>query len=191
MKVRRALAALTGLLALWAGGFCWFGLTLPRGAGLDEGVEVDGIVVFTGSPGRIDAGLAILAEGRGRRLLVSGVDPDLAIGTIRAAIHADDRLFDCCIELGRAALDTEGNAAEAVAWARAGGYRSLALVTSDWHVRRSMIEVSRHDHRLAVHPVAVPSGVRAGRLFLEYHKFLFAALRALVVPARTLDPVAE
>lgn len=191
MKARRAIAGLLGVLALWAGGFLWFALALPRGAGLGEGAEVGGIVVFTGSPGRIDAGLAILAEGRGRRLLVSGVDPTLSTATIRAAIRADDRLFDCCIELGRAALDTEGNAAEAVAWARAGGFESLALVTSDWHVRRSMLEISRHDHRLVVHPVAVPSGARAGRLFLEYHKYLFAALRAFLLPAPAFEPVTE
>lgn len=188
---RRLVLVLLALVAIWAGGFLWFSLGLPRETALPDEVNVDGIVVFTGSPGRIDAGLAILAAGRGRRLLVSGVDPDLATATIRAAIAADDLVFDCCIELGRAALDTEGNAAEAVAWAQAAGFSSLALVTSDWHVRRSMLEISRLDHHLGIHAVAVPSGAPAGRLFLEYNKFLLAALRALLLPPHALAGPSE
>ncbi len=66
--IRRLFAT---LVLLWALGFALFAVSLPGPAG-DE--TTDGIVVLTGGPGRVQRGLKLLAAGRARRMLVSGVD---------------------------------------------------------------------------------------------------------------------
>ena len=42
--------------------------------------------------------------------------------------------------LGREADNTHGNARETAGWMRGEGYRSLRLVTSWYHMRRSLLE---------------------------------------------------
>ncbi|MFQ5346885.1 MAG: YdcF family protein [Rhodothalassiaceae bacterium] len=164
---------------LWLAGLVWFVATEPDLPLLPADGRVDAVVVLTGSAGRIAAGLEVLKSGRARRMLVSGVDPELPLSALRPAIPADEDLFRCCIDLGRAARNTEGNAAEAVAWARAHGHRSLAVVTADWHMRRSLLEFARHPDAPRLYAIPVAGDAGLARLFLEYNKYLVAALRRL------------
>jgi uncharacterized SAM-binding protein YcdF (DUF218 family) len=88
--------------------------------------------------------------------------------------------MDCCIELGFSALDTRGNARETAEWIRSGGYRSLRLVTSDWHMRRSRNELEQVlPEDVAVVADAVPTEPSLRILFLEYHKWLASRLANL------------
>lgn len=102
--------------------------------------RADGIVVLTGGADRIPSGLTLLAEGRAQRMLISGVNPKIA----DAALARDSKTFatlkDCCIDLGREAADTVGNALEARKWVESNGYRSLVVVTSAYHMPRSIAE---------------------------------------------------
>jgi len=175
---RGLLVGLTALAAVWLAGFVWFLLAVPDARTNARERGVDGVVVLTGSAGRVRAGIAALEAGMADRLLVSGVDPDLDSGVLRPAITDDADLFECCIDLGRAALDTEGNAAEAISWARAHEMRRLAVVTAKWHMRRSLVEFSRQDHGLTIYPMPVASKAGPGRLVLEYCKYLAALARA-------------
>lgn len=180
--LRAAAAKATHLLWLlplgWAAGLAWFAATLPAFKAVPPGMHVEGIVVLTGSPGRIRTGVDALKAGIGDRLLISGVNPELAGDVIRSALPADARLQACCIDLGRAARDTEGNAAEAVRWAQAHGFDSLAVVTSDWHMRRSLLEFDRLDHDLSIYPVPVQGEAGWPHLAKEYSKYLIARARA-------------
>lgn len=170
-------AVSAGLLALWLGGLVWFANRLPEPVTAAPEMRVDGIVVLTGGNGRIQAGLASLKAGTGKRLLISGVNRDLATETIRRAIGGDDSLFDCCIDLGREALDTGGNADETATWAALHGYRTLQVVTAANHMPRSLVEFHRRmpDLDLVPHPVA--DEARPSRLAVEYTKYLAALLR--------------
>lgn len=172
----KVLAVLAGF---WTVGFIWFVIDIP-----DQHIEVlergvDGVVVFTGSPGRVESGLNVLQAELADRLLISGVDPELAPEVLRNAITRNDELFECCIDLGRAALDTEGNARELVAWAEKHGFRRIGLVTADWHIRRSLVEIARHPHELEIVALPVPTDPGLGRLFVSYNKYLAALARAV------------
>jgi uncharacterized SAM-binding protein YcdF (DUF218 family) len=86
----------------------------------------------------------------------------------------------CCVALGFAALDTRGNALETANWIASGHYRSLRLVTSDWHMRRSAGEIDEVlPANVRVVEDAVPARPSLWTLFLEYHKLLASWLGRL------------
>lgn len=160
------------LLALaWTLGFGWFMLTLPGPA---DARHTDAIVVLTGGAGRIDRGLDLLKARAARRLLVTGVGT--AVRPIDLALHnrASPALFACCVDLGHEAVDTRSNAEETSAWLRAHGYKSVRLVTSDWHLRRAKMELEAALGRSGVVVLGdgVPGHPKAPLLLAEYNKFL-------------------
>ena len=110
--------------------------------------------------------------GKAKRLLVSGVATGLRkIDLIEANGHA--AAITCCVDLGREAVDTRSNAEETARWVREHRYRSLRLVTSDWHMARARMELGAALDR---NVVIVRDGVRVeqrlGPLVNEYNKLI-------------------
>lgn len=198
-KTRRTLKALawllgalgmTTLLAVGAG-FVWFIGHLPR----EESAvlrDADGIVVLTGRASRIGDAIELLAARRGQRLLISGVYPRTTAAAI-ARLKPEHRLWvACCVDLDHTAVNTAGNAVQTRKWARQHGFRSLIVVTSDYHMPRALAEIAHQlpDVELIAFPI-MPERARgdshgetweeafaAGRLlFVEYLKYLRTILR--------------
>ena len=83
------------------------------------------------------------------------------------------RRFDCCVDLGSESVDTRSNSEEAKRWLDRRKYKSLRLVTSDWHERRAMYEFNRQlGGGYTVIPDAVRTEPRFMTLFAEYNKYL-------------------
>lgn len=164
------------VLLLWALGFALFMVTLPQPA--PDTLATDAVVVPTGAKGRIERGLDVVAAGHARRMLVTGTAPGVTRGSL-ARVYGRPRLLACCVDLDPEAVDTRSNAAEIGRWVRRHGYRSIRLVTSDWHVRRAHMELG-HALGRDVRVVAdgVPSEITLTQLLNEYHKLL---LRRLVL----------
>ncbi|MDD7909475.1 MULTISPECIES: YdcF family protein [Pseudovibrio] len=101
----------------------------------------DGIVVFTGGRERISKSLSLLAEGKAKRLLISGVHPDTTVEQISLMTEQKLALFRCCVDLDRKALNTIGNASETANWAHENGFASLVVVTSAYHMPRALAEL--------------------------------------------------
>lgn len=172
-----------GLLVIaWALGFIWFAAALPQPAEQDgPPAKTDAIVVPTGSGGRIARGLEMLRLGAAREMLVTGVDPQVRPAEFQEEYGVSDRLMDCCVELGFSALDTRGNARETTEWMAERQYNSLRLVTADWHMRRTQLELMEQlPADIMVVRDAVRSEVTLWTLFLEYHKFVIVWLTQLV-----------
>lgn len=160
-----------GLVALaWALGFALFMLLLPPPL---EGSTTDAIVVPTGGPGRIDRGLQLLRDHQAGRMLVTGVAPGVRPIDLALTYRASPRLFACCIDLGTDAVDTRSNAEETAQWVKQHDYRSVRLVTSDWHVARARMELGA---ALGSHVLILGDGVpgtpRLGTLVNEYNKLI-------------------
>ena len=192
-RLRRAEWLIGVLLLLWLGGFAWF-VGSSYWVKVDRASPADAIVVLTGGKQRLETGLELLAEGKAGKLFVSGVNPAVDRDTLLRALGPSARREECCIVLGHTADNTIGNAVETAAWMYQEGYRSLRLVTSWYHMHRSLLEFNRAmpGVRVVPHPVFArdgePEGWRgwlaAGHIvFAEYHKFLVAWLLHLAVGA--------
>jgi uncharacterized SAM-binding protein YcdF (DUF218 family) len=140
--MRRLLGAAAAALLLWLGGLAWF-VTASLSAGGDRSVATDAIVVLTGGRLRLETGLDLLGAGKAQKLFISGVNPRVdRVELLRVVTSLRD--FDTGrVILGHAADNTLGNARETAAWMRREGYRSLRLVTSWHHMRRSVLEFER------------------------------------------------
>ena len=104
--------------------------------------NADGIVVLTGGPSRIADGIDLLIAGHGRRLLITGVYPTTSPAEIARLAPQAERFFSCCIDLDHEANHTLGNAIETRRWAERNGYRSLIVVTANFHMPRAMAELA-------------------------------------------------
>jgi len=115
-RMGRSLIAICALAALvLAGGFGWFLWSLPG----DEIVlqrDADGIVVLAGGPSRITDAIELLAAGRGKRLLISGVNRATTSAEISRLNPEYGRIVSCCVDFDRS-LNTLGNAIETKRWA--------------------------------------------------------------------------
>lgn len=150
--------------------------------------RADGIVVLTGTDQRIVEGARLLREGRAARMLVSGVNRRTSREDVHRISGLDDARFACCVDLGYEARDTAGNAEEARRWAQARGFRSLLVVTSNYHMPRSLLvfRIAMPGASFVPHPVPTkvmrPTPwwlhVTTTRVLLaEYLKFLPTAAR--------------
>lgn len=174
------LRAAAMLVIAYALGFLWFAAALPQPT---ADSLTDAVVVPTGGPGRIDRGLDLLAKGQAREMLVTGVDREVKPGEFAAEYEVSRRTMECCVTLGFAAVDTRSNAAETAEWVKERRYKSLRLVTTDWHMRRAAGELGRTlPAGVTIVRDAVPSRPRLRILFLEYNKLLASAL-ARIIPA--------
>lgn len=154
----------------YALGFCAFLFAMGRP---DDKTRTDAIVVVTGGPGRIDRGLDLLAEGRGRRMLVSGVDPSVRPRELAAQHPGSRRWFDCCVDLGQEAIDTRSNGEETADWVRERGYTSVRLVTADWHMPRARMELANAlGDDIAIYGDRVATMPSIAVLFSEYNKLV-------------------
>ena len=182
----RLLAILLALLLVggWSAGFGVFAWNATRAPGPPP--QADGIVVLTGGAARLEAGLSLLAAGRGQLMLISGVRSSLDLdGMMRASgLHLPQgRGLAERITLGHVATSTVGNAAETAAWARAHGLHSLIVVTAGYHMQRALAEIAAAlpDAMLHPYPVLPPALLRPGSLGTlrllasEYDKWLLVA----------------
>lgn len=166
------------ILLVWMLGFAWFALFLPQPLGP---WRTDAIVVFTGGPNRIDRAFDLLVDGQARRMMISGVAPDVRAADLAAEYDRPIALIDCCVALGREAVDTRGNGQEVARWIERRGYRSVRLVTTDWHMRRARFELERSlPGDVSVIADAVPSRPSLATLWLEYNKLILRWLGALI-----------
>jgi len=196
--LRRRLARLAGaflvLFLIWLGGLIYFTALIPDSVA-DPTTATDGIVVLTGGSDRLREGLQLLADGKAKRLLISGVYRDASLTDLlqtgEAPAGLSQQMIACCIAIGYRAGNTLGNATEAAEWAAANDLHSLRLVTADYHMPRSLLEFSHAlpGALILPHPV-FPEEVKRERWWLwpgtaslvvsEYHKYLAALVRSWI-----------
>jgi uncharacterized SAM-binding protein YcdF (DUF218 family) len=187
-RLRGAMVAAIAFVFVGAAtGFVAF-LSQLRGAEVAPDRRADGIVVLTGGSSRVSDAMELLAAGYGRRLLISGVHPTSTASDISRTLPESQAFMTCCVDLDRTALSTRGNALEARRWAQERGFRSLVVVTSNYHMPRALVEFSHAMPETALIPFAVvgdkwreepwwtsPSTLRL--LLSEYVKYIAAELR--------------
>lgn len=182
-----ALILLLGALGLWGWGLNRFADSIPRSVA-DAQRKTDAIIVLTGGTLRLETGFELLSRQTAEKLLVSGVDKSVPIDEILKLTGLTPEDVECCVTLGYMAEDTGSNASESASWIRANHIASIRLVTSGYHMPRSLLEFrdAMPDLEIVPHPV-FPEHVMidewwrrpgtAGLVVGEYNKYLLAALR--------------
>lgn len=164
--------AIAGVLIV--AGFVLFANAIERDTGVPQAAH--GIVALTGGKDRIGEAVRLLADGQAKRLLITGVNPSTKARDLEKKVPRGPEFFACCVDLDHAALDTIGNAAETKSWAAKHGFNSLIVVTSAYHMPRTLIEFARAmpDVHLVPHPVV-------SRNFQIEHWWSHAGTRRLLV----------
>jgi len=197
-RLRAAVVAVLAMVFVGAAiGFIGF-LSQLRGAEIRPDRNADGIVVLTGGSSRVSDAMELLAGGYGKRLLISGVHPTNAASDISRSLPDNSppdnslpdnqTLLSCCVDLDRSAVNTRSNAAETRRWAHDRGFKSLIVVTSNYHMPRAIVELSHAMPDIALIPFAVvgdkwrdepwwTSGATLRLLLSEYAKYVAAEVR--------------
>ena len=198
-------ATVIGVLALGfvgAGlGFIAF-LAQLRGSEERPARNADGIVVLTGGSSRVVDAMELLAAGYGKRLLISGVHPTNDVHDISRTLPDNHKLLNCCVDLDRSAVNTRSNAAETRRWAIERGFRSLIVVTSNYHMPRAIVELSHAMPDVKLIPFAVigdrwrdepwwTSGATLRLLLTEYVKFVAAEVRVRLAALGLVSEIAD
>ncbi len=177
---------------VWLLGLGWFIEQIPDTPS-PVAVEADAIVVLTGGAGRLEYGMELLAEGRGGKLFISGVGKGTTIAELlqRAPEAAKGRIAEQSVAVGHQAENTIGNAAETLLWLRKEKFHSILLVTSSYHMLRSIAELQEVAPGITIIPAPVFADdfahhwweTREGRSLIlsEYHKFLASKFRHWLV----------
>jgi uncharacterized SAM-binding protein YcdF (DUF218 family) len=167
-------------------GFLWFVRHVPAEE-VSLTRDADGIVALTGGASRIADAIELLASGRGKRLLISGAYRATNSNEISRLNPEFERWVRCCVDFDRS-LNTLGNAIETKRWAQSRGFRSLIVVTSNYHMPRALAEIAHQLPDVALVPFPVVTDRQRAerwwvgwgttrRMFIEYVKFVFAKLR--------------
>jgi uncharacterized SAM-binding protein YcdF (DUF218 family) len=192
--LRTAVVALLAIAFVGASvGFVGF-LSQLRGAEIKPGRNADGIVVLTGGSSRVSDAMELLAGGYGKRLLISGVHPTNDAADISRSLPDNQSLMGCCVDLDHSAVNTRSNAAETRRWVNERGFKSLIVVTSNYHMPRAIVELSHAMPGITLIPFAVvgekwrdepwwTSGTTLRLLLSEYVKYVAAEMRVRLADA--------
>lgn len=170
-----------GLILLIVG-FVLFATGLDRTQHDPEGTA-DGITVLTGGKARIAEAMRLLSQGKAKRVLITGVHRATTKKTLKEFAQEGNQLFTCCVDIDHEARNTIDNAAETREWVAQKRYRSLIVVTSNYHMPRALAELGRAMPGVTLIPYSVvDNNVRLERWWLypgttklllsEYLKYL-------------------
>lgn len=156
----RSLIALGVVVLLWlAGLFVFADRVIDSTPAVEPDDPADAIVVLTGASDlRLKEGMRLLERRKGQRLFISGVNPEVKRPELLDVTQGSKRLYECCVDLGYEAENTVGNAREIADWARGHDFYTIIVVTSDYHMPRSLLELKADmpDAKFIAYPVATP-----------------------------------
>ena len=149
---------------------------------LDSLQPADAIIALTGSKDRIRKGINLLDQKKAKTLLITGVHVDFRENNLKDIWNKDEAL-PCCISLGYEARDTIGNALETKKWIEKNPLDSMILVTSKYHIARSVMifktllpDITIYPYPVSSYPASLWNADFWRISFKEYNKTLLTWL---------------
>ena len=105
--------------------------------------SADGITVLTGGADRIDQAMKLLAQGKAKRVLITGVYRATTKEELKQLASQGDQYFACCVDIDKEARNTIDNATETSEWVAQQHFHSVIVVTSNYHMPRALAELGR------------------------------------------------
>ena len=124
-------------LIIWAAGLFYFMRLIPLTVVNNESLA-DSIIVLTGGSNRLKKGLQLLTQNKGKKLFISGVYRGNDVRKLLQVQKHNPKEVLCCINLGYEATSTHGNAVESKNWIEKNKFKSIRLVTANYHMPRSL-----------------------------------------------------
>ena len=149
--------------------------------------SADVIVVLTGGSDRIKKGFELLEYNYSKRMFISGVNPIVRKNDLKKIIDLENsieknNLFTCCVFLGKDAKNTKTNALEVIAWMKKNNLISAILVTSDFHIPRSILEFQNNSNHIKITPWPVKTkNNNSITFFKEFLRFSFVRIKYLII----------
>lgn len=165
------------LFVVWLVGLLAFVSIIPSSVD-DTATHCDAIVVLTGGRDRLKMAVQLWRADRESWLFISGVFPNTPVAALFPEVAADEGALQKRLVVGRLAGDTVGNAVETAIWVREHNIHSIRLVTSAYHMPRSLIEfqaILPADVKVIPNPVFSATIAREGWWYHEGTLGLFAA----------------
>lgn len=167
----------------WLIGFCFFAYHINHYK-IDTSTHTQAIVVLTGGRNRIGEAVKLLNNGLADKLFISGVEKNTSLQDISDLQNIP--LPQKPILMDKKSTNTIENAIETQAWLKKNRISSIRLVTSNYHLPRSMQEFQFQNADLVIVPHPVFSENVAKKWWLknrsfcliasEYNKFLYVWL---------------
>lgn len=154
-----------------------FTLQLPKTDDISPVEKIDGIVVFTGGSNRIETALSILKDGFLMPILISGVNPSVTEDKLLKNLHVDKQSL---VTLDYKSQSTSDNARMTIRWANANEIEEIGLVTSYYHMPRSLYNLKRLGIKKKIYPLAVfPEKMPVSFMVREFHKYILTRLHII------------
>jgi uncharacterized SAM-binding protein YcdF (DUF218 family) len=187
-RSRKIILALLALAAAYMVGFVVFALRLDT-KDKHAGERTDAIIVLTGETRRITEAVRELAKGNSDRLFISGVHRPAPVERVvertiedmrrEKALRGSRESLLAKIQKGKAENTIE-NGLESSRWARDNNIRSVRLMTSYYHMPRSLLIFRKYlpNAEIIPHPVMPEGGgsafspARLRLAFSEYNKYM-------------------
>ncbi len=186
--MKKALLTITAIsiviFSIWLIGMVMFARDIIYEPARDS-QKTDAIIVLTGGRQRIKTALELYNNGKADYLFISGVPNEVSLTSILEQTDIKDIANPENIILGHHANNTAENALETSSWLYDHKFQSIRLVTSAYHMPRSLLEFrcSNIDSEIIPHPVFTDE-VKHNKwwkwpgttllLSSEYNKYLFA-----------------
>lgn len=147
------------------------------------------IVVLTGGPRRLEEGFKLLEKKMGSALFISGVNPIVKKKDLKRILNTNTSskkniLFDCCVFYEKKSKNTQSNSIEANKWLTENDYDEIFLVTSSFHMPRSIYEFKKNAPKITIYPWNILQKEKTTfnnikKITIEYLKFNFIRLKYL------------
>lgn len=180
---------LVGLFSVWMGGFILFAHCINNYK-TDTSTHTQAVIALTGGKNRIIEAVDIYKQGKAEKVFISGVSKNVSWKMIKKRQNIN-LLNDDDIVIGYRAKNTIGNAKETIAWLQKNKINSIRLVTSNYHMARSIAEFRAKDNSLNIVPHPVYSDRVEKKwwkswhtfslIFKEYNKFLYVYIRSNII----------
>ncbi len=188
VKFKKYIRIFLILPCLWLIGFVCFAVYALNLENDDATADVT--VVLTGDTGRLSTAAKLLQQNKDHILFISGVGGGAELNALSGSDILNDEEKKR-ISIGRTAENTRENALETKDFLVGKKVHSMLLVTSYYHMPRSMVEFKRvfPDTQIKPYPVFTQkTSFRSFKLLMkEYNKFILAFTRATFFKITNLE----
>ncbi|MDR2267895.1 MAG: YdcF family protein [Holosporaceae bacterium] len=139
----------------------------------------DNVAILTGGENRIVRAIEFFRSGKPKNVFISGV---YGKSTLRAVV-GNDEISEVNFVLGKHAKNTRENAREINRWAMDQHMNEILVLTSDYHMPRSLYELRRINGDVKILVGAIRSK-RDSKFFIncikEFHKMVYTYFDSLL-----------